>query len=479
VKPIPIFGTGMKSLSASVTAQRRVNCFFDQRKDNDKTSLIVRGTPGSFGAFTLTDAPIRGWRQIGSFLYVMAGSTLFQVTSGGGVTNLGTVFNSGQYVSFTDNSLQLMFVDGFQGYYLTLPSGAITQITDANFPNGATTCDTLSSSGIVEKPDTREFYVSDILDYAVWTSALSLPIFGTKEDSSDKLVRVAVLNGGLLLLGSQNIEFWQDVGTSPLPFARINGASQTWGLAAKFSYAALNNTAIFLGQNPQGGVQVLMLNGYTPQRVSDSDLENIITGFSIYSDAVSLTYMTDGHPMYQLTFPNANRSFLFDALTHIWYEVQSGLVDYVRHFANLGVTFNARNYVSDTTTGVIYQLSSAIYADSGAPIKRVITSKHLRLDGNEFGISELTLEMATGVGIAVGQGANPQVMLRVSKDNGNTFGPERWRSFGRMGEYGRRVIFDTLGSSRDFVMQFTVTDPVKFVVNLAEAVISPGTEVGT
>jgi hypothetical protein len=28
-------------------------------------------------------------------------------------------------------------------------------------------------------------------------------------------------------------------------------------------------------------------------------------------------------------------------------------------------------------------------------------------------------------------------------------------------------------------MQFTVTDPVKFVVNLAEAVISPGTEVGT
>lgn len=473
MKPIPLFGSGIKSLSASVTAQRRVNCFYDIRQDEDKTKIVLRGTPGSFAQYVLTDGPIRGWRVVGDYKYVVAGATVFRVANDYSFIILGQISNSGQYVSMDDNSLQIIFVDGRQGYSIALPSGAPTPITDANFPNGATSVCVLDSRAICENPGTRSYYISSQLDVTLWSPI----IFGTKENSSDLLIAVDVLNGALILWGAKNMEFWQDIATSPNPFGRINGASQTWGLAAKYSRSLLNNTLIFLGQNPQGGVQVMVLDGYKPKRVSTSDIENIISSFIVFSDAIALTYMVDGHPMYQITFPAANRTFLYDSLTGMWYEPQSGVGDYARSFANLGIVFHAQNYVSDTNSGTGYQLSSSLFLENGAPIKRMVTSRHVRMDGNNFSISEIILEIEVGGGTATGQGQNPQIIMQVSKDGGKTFGPERWKSLGKMGQYRRRVRWDRIGSSSDFVFRFTLTDPIQFVVTLAEAVLFPGTEV--
>lgn len=475
MKPIPLFGTGIKSLSPSVTAQRRVNVFFDTRPDEDKSKIVVRATPGAIASTQLSDSPVRGFRVVGNYLYVVSGSTVFQVAQDGTFVPLGLIGNTGQYVTMWDNSFQLGIVDGQAGYSVRLPTGVPTPISDSSFPNGATTITGLNSRAVVEVPGTsRQFYVSAQYDLTTWTPI----IFGTKENNSDSLIAVDQLNGMLILWGPLTTEYWQDVGSTPLPYQRINGATQTWGLAAKYSRAYLANTIIFLAQNPQGGVQVMLLNGYTPNRVSNSDIENIITSFPIYNDAIALTYMVDGHPMYQLTFPTASRSFLYDALMNMWFEVQSGVGDYVRHFANLGVVFNTKNYVSDTNTGILYQLKTGIYTEAGNAIKRVVTSRHVRMDGNEFGISEIRLELDAGVGTALGQGSNPNVMMRVSKDGGRTFGPERWKPIGKSGQYRSTTYWDRLGSSRDFVFQFTLTDPVPFTISLAEATLSPGTDVG-
>jgi hypothetical protein len=285
------------------------------------------------------------------------------------------------------------------------------------------------------------------------------------------LLAVDVLNGAIVLWGDQSIEFWQDVGTSPLPFARISGASQTWGLASLYSRQFLNNSMIFLGKNPQGGVQVMMLNGYTPTRVSNSDIENILAGFSTISDATSLTYIVDGHPMYQINFPTAARSFLYDSLTGIWCEVQTGVAPQDRHYGNLGISFNAQNYIADSSTGNIYQLSSTAYTDNGTAIKRQVATRHVSMGGEEFGVAELWLDMETGVGLQTGQGSDPQIVLKVSRDGGRTFGPEKWTSAGAVGLYRTRAIWRRLGSGRDFVFQWTMTDPVKFTVMSGSAEI--------
>ena len=67
-------------------------------------------------------------------------------------------------------------------------------------------------------------------------------------------------------------------------------------------------------------------------------------------------------------------------------------------------------------------------------------------------------------------GQNPQIVMQVSKDGGRTWGNERWTSFGMVGQYlGPRATWRRVGSARDFVFRFFVTDPVKFALTYAAA----------
>ena len=467
MQQVQLFGSGVKSYSPVVTSQRRLNCFYDIRADGDENQTIIRGTPGWTQWLVLPTSPVRGWHVAGAYLYVVAGAVVYKVSYGGTATSLGTIATSSQnYVSITDNGVQLIIVDGVGGYIVTLATGSLVNITDAAFPNGATTVTFLDGRFVVNKASTKQYYISSFYDGTTWSPS----IYASKENSPDYLVAVEVLNGLLVLWGANSIEFWQDVGASPNPFARINGASQSWGLAAVWSRAQIANTVMFLAQNPQGSVQVMMLNGYTPVRVSTTDIENIINGFTTFSDGVALTYMVDGHPMYQLTFPNSNRSFLYDTSTGLWQDVQTGLAISARHFGTLGVVFNSENYISDSTTGGVYAMNANVYTDAGQPIKRQVVSMHINMGGNKFGVDSVFLDMETGVGLQNGQGNAPMIAMQVSKDGGRTFSYERLASLGQVGQYlSPRVIFRRLGMSRSFVFKFTMTDPVKFVIGYAAA----------
>ncbi len=469
MKSLPLFGSSIQSYSAIASSQRRLNCYYDPRPDGDRGPIVIRGTPGAAPWITLPSSPIRGWHVVNGVLYVVAYKTLYSVASSGVVTTRGALLTTSGRVEMEDNGVEVIIVDGVYGYIYTLATTTLARITDLNFPNGATTVSFLNGRFQVENPGTRQYVVGQLYDGANWTPYT----FATKENESSNLLATSVVNGNLILWGAASMEFWQDVGTTPLPYQRVNGATQSWGLAAVASRAMLLNTEIFLGLNPQGHIQIIKLDGYTPVPVSTSDIDYIINSFSVYADAVALTYVIEGHSMYQITFPTGNRSFLYDAKTDLWQEVQTGTALVARHFAQYGISFNGKNYVCDTTTGTIYESQQACYTDNGQTITRQLRSRHVRMDGNTFGISELYLDIETGVGLQSGQGSDPMMMIQVSKDGGRTFGPERQVSMGKVGQYQNpRLITRRWGMARDFVWQFTVTDPVKFVVVGGSAVVA-------
>lgn len=73
----------------------------------------------------------------------------------------------------------------------------------------------------------------------------------------------------------------------------------------------------------------------------------------------------------------------------------------------------------------------------------------------------LELLMETGHGLIDGQGSDPQVMLSISKDGGQTWLPEQWRSGGRQGAYRQRVRWmRTPNSYRNAVCKVVVSDPI-------------------
>jgi hypothetical protein len=84
------------------------------------------------------------------------------------------------------------------------------------------------------------------------------------------------------------------------------------------------------------------------------------------------------------------------------------------------------------------------------------------------------LDIETGVGLTVGQGSDPVVVLRWSNDGGHTWSNERTGHIGVQGAYDQRVLWNRLGHARDRVYEVSGTDPVKIVITGAYLDASAG-----
>src|SRR6185436_4286016 len=143
---------------------------------------------------------------------------------------------------------------------------------------------------------------------------------------------------------------------------------------------------------------------------------------------------------------------------------------YHRHRSNCAAVFQGQVLVGDFENGKIYQLSNTVYTDDGVRIRRLRRTPHVTSDLNIVYTTRLQIQFQPGVGLATGQGSDPQAMLRISNDGGNTFGIERWVSIGQVGKYQARAIWRRLGAARDRVFEVVVTAPIKAVIVSANLV---------
>jgi hypothetical protein len=217
------------------------------------------------------------------------------------------------------------------------------------------------------------------------------------------------------------MEFWQNVGSTPVPFAPILSATNDWGLAALYSRAHIAQSICFLGRSEGGQIQICRLMGYTVTVISTSDIDAIINGFTVTSDAVGLSYQVDAHPFYQITFPTADRSFLYDCSTGIWSETQSGhaLGYATRHLAQFSTLVGGQTVFCDISSNNIYTMDGEQFTDNGLPIERELITRHALDNYNEFTVDELYLDMETGVGIS-GIGFYDEVYLLTDESNVST-----------------------------------------------------------
>lgn len=465
----PLFGGGTAGKSYVVTRQRRLNVYFENRKDGDKTKVAVYGTPGLVALFapsTPAGLPLRAFQGTQTALYLVAYNQFQKVNPATGVAIAsGTLSTFVSQISLTYSPVQVVIVDGLNGYLFTPSSSAFATIA-AFSATGARTVTFVSGFFVAEQPGTQNFWVSNFQDGSTW-NALA---FTAMASTSDNILAVDNLNGNLVLFGEKAQEFWQNTGAFPQPFAPILSAANTWGLAAIFSRAHVlaandQDSIIFLGQSESGQVQLAQTTGFSTRVISDPDTESIWNSFSVTSDATAYTYQIDTHRFYQINFPTGNRSFLYDGSTGIISEVQTGpAVIPTRHIGNIGTYYAGQTLVADYATNQVYTLNPAVYTDNGATIIRQLITRHVLSNFNRIRISLLYLDMETGVGLQTGQGSNPQIMLEYSKDNGRTWSAQRWVTLGKVGTYLTRVLWRRFGSTRDATFRITMSDPVKFVI---------------
>lgn len=208
-----------------------------------------------------------------------------------------------------------------------------------------------------------------------------------------------------------------------------------------------------------GEVIVVRMNGYQPQRLSDFDIERRINAYSRVDDATSLSYMLGGHAMYQINFPTAGESWLYDGASQAWSQLKS--YGGTRHRAEFGALYAKKQYVFDYETGLIYRLDPESVTDNGRPIEFEIVTKHVFKGDSTTTINRIAVNGETG---SQTDNSNPQIMLQVSKDGGHTWGQEIWTSYGKTGEYKTRAQWRRLGRAREWTFKFRITDAVKRVL---------------
>lgn len=430
---------------------------------------------------------VTGLTVVSNGVYTVPPGTPASTTTSGNGTGLTLTLsfgtgtgNTGSYVVSATQTVSSTTIYALN--FSVLPSN------DGPF-TGADVVDVVDNYFVYNRPNTQQWGSSNILSPI--SSALA---FSSKDGAPDNLVSMIVDHREVYLLGEVSSEVWVDSGLFPFAFQRIPGTSTQHGIAAKFSVARLGNSFAYLSKNIRGDGQVMMMNGYTPTRISTHAVENSIEGAPI-SDARAWTYLIEGHEVYVISFPGLDLTWAYDIATGMWHKwlyVDSNNV-FHRHRGNCHTHFANMNLVGDWENGQIYMLDPNTYTDDGHEIRRVRRAPHLvsdfqrqyfselqilfqpgvGLEGNVIGANSPTNAVA-GLGVAglavAGQnslatlGANPQAMLRWSNDGGSTWSNEHWTSIGVQGRYKNRAIWRRLGQARDRIFEVVVTDPIKAVI---------------
>src|SRR4030095_4704097 len=272
-------------------------------------------------------------------------------------------------------------------------TSAFARITDTDFPAAPLTVCFLSGRFIINLSQSSRYSWSDVYDGLSW-DALN---FANAETSADPIIAVWANNGQLILFGSRSTEYWGDSGTLDQPFVQIQGTATEWGLAAPWSVSKYDNSVAMLVRNRMGQVMVAQLNGYLPKKISNPDIDYEINTYAVTNDAISCSYMLNGHPMYVINFPNAEKSWLYDGSTQIWTQLES--YGSTRWRGEFGISFLTYTLVASATDGKLYKLSDTFYTDDGDQIESYIISQTITSpDMDRFSVDKLRVDMEVGQG---------------------------------------------------------------------------------
>lgn len=461
---IPFVGPAYETRSPNQSAQRLINWYVEATEQGGKTDFTLYPTPGLRLGAVVGSGPVRGALEInGGHVYVVSGSEVYRVSPGFVSSLAGSIGSPSGPVGIAYNGRQVLIVDGSHGYLVDTTANTVSQIVDVDFPNGVTWAQYLDQYFVVGGDGSGRFYISDFGDGAVWVGTE----YANAEGDPDPLIAGIVNYRDLFLFGDASFEIWNNTGNSNFPIERSGNAFGETGCAAVHSLCKALGDVFWLGRDRTGDGVVWRMRGYDPLRVSTHALEWDMRRYTRIDDAIGFVYQIGGSAWYVLHFPTADRTWAYNINGSYWHEWlafddSTGL--FHRHRSNCHFMLGRDHVVGDWENGNLYTLDPQVYTDAGKTIRRVRTTYADDADLRRVFYSSLQLDLQAGVGLPVGQGSEPVMMLRWSNDGGHTWSNVRVATMGKLGEYGARCIWNRLGSGRARVWEISITDPVNAVI---------------
>ena len=492
---IPFIGGSDEGRSAPWNATRSINFFVEMGAQDSKSPAaldrhsryeicLLHSLKARFVCFTLWWIGVSSWREGICTNFTRMELSLrrwgrFPIPVD---TPIVAVDNGVSAYGVGGNQI-LMLANGL-GYIFNILTNTLTQITDANFPANAHQVAFLDGYFIVTSK-TMAFKVSALYDGLVWPSLATAAAVA----AADNIQKPFGSNQVLYLVKDSTTEVWQDVAiptSQGCPFAHIPGSLVNFGTVADRSIARVGDTVFMLGttrvQDSAVYFGFVSVSGTAVEKISTPAIDYRVSRLTSLSDAISYSWVYEGHLFYVVTFPTDDLTLFYDATTKLWYDwsthIEGVLFKQHRHLSNEYVFFGGKHLVSHYSDPKIYEMSSQFYDDDGVPIISIRTAQPI-FDENEndnIKIFKLVIDAETGVTApATVPGFNsapPTAWLSWSNDGGRTWSSEYSSSLGKQGEFRTRLIWRRLGSPRNRVFRLKIVDPVKKV--LLGAIVNNG-----
>jgi Phage stabilisation protein len=476
----PILGSSYVARSINAANNRMVNLYPEILPEAGKDAAFLTRCPGLRPLFTLppdTGFPIRGMHVMNSKLYIVQSNSLWLVNADYSYTKIGYLPGIDAVRMTDDEGLLLIATDDLSFTYHE-PTNTYTAL-NTDLPRMGSIC-TVNHYFVYSEINTQNIRYSTIHFKGDPTLTFDVLDRISIDGFQNNIVCMSTMFNELWIFGEISTDVYRfrsgisASGSSQSKFVRIPGAMMDIGCVARYSIAKTESNMFWVGRNKLGSGVVYKSNGYKAERISTHAIEWQLQQYSYIGDAVGYTYQQDGHTFYVLSFPLADTTFVYDVTTGAWHERASlsngNLVK--QHAGGSHVFFNNENIIRDYTTGTAYALDSNHYDDGlGRPVKWLRSWRAIGTGENNFKRAvqhNLIIDCETGVGNLTGVGESPTIALRWSDDGGHTWSTEHLRGMGKMGEYGKRVIWHRLGTTtklRDRVYEISGSDPVKVIIS--------------
>lgn len=417
----------------AATSEEIINLYPEGAAGDARTRLLLRSVLGEVELADIGQPIVRAAAAANSLFWTVLAGNLYQVGSDGSIFNRGAVGNSNE-TSISGNGTSVCVVANgdysvWDGATLNTPAaGAFSDFGSVTFSDFDT---------ILTELNGRRWCWSDTAD----PETLPALNFATAEARDGDIIRATVDQAQVFLFTEACIEVWRSTGASGATrYRRLTVIDQGRGLKGYHLMVSDAFGIFFVGND---NVAYIM-SGASMMPVSTPAVQSDIAD----GEPSSAFYYEDrGHKFVVINFTDRPAQ-IYDMTTKMWHRRQSGVTR-----GAWGIKRMARAYgwwIGVDDFGVVSQMMRT-NTDRGQPLKRIMRGKPLYMDGRQFSVAEFEALCSVGEHDAT-------VMLRWSRDNGQTWEGTQTATLGTVGAYGTTVNFYALGRGESFTPELSCTD---------------------
>lgn len=391
-----LVGPSYASASVNADCQLTQNFFVEHDESGaGKSEFQLLPRPG-LSLFSVCGAgPNRASINANKREFQVSGDSLYEIFANGTNINIGAVGNDGQPASMCNSATQLAVVSSGDLYIYDLTSGAFSgpiltglgPVKMVGYSDGFFIC-LISSS--------QKFQISSPLDATVWDPTDVTQV----SEFPDEILSMIVDHREVILHGVTKSLVYGNTGSADFPYSPIPSSYIEMGIAAAWCRDRLDNSEFWLGADDRGRLIANRLQGYSPARISNHAVETEWQTYATVEDAVSYAVQIGGHSFWHITFPTANKTWVYDVATGMWCQWSFLNPTTGVNEADLSICHTfvfGQHLVGDRRNGNVYVMNVKIPDDDGLAIQRTRRATHISIEQEWMFHNQLQLDAECGL----------------------------------------------------------------------------------